>query len=104
MQDAVGLNRILSVLSASGLGLASQVSEAAGAAISSVANFQAGGSQPAQNDLRHLARRCATLLGTNAALLAAPVRLLLDGLHPLGAREWVASTPVSAAPTAAATA
>jgi hypothetical protein len=91
VQDAVVLNRGLDLVRASHAGAGERAAtEAASAALSSVANVLAGTGPASLLALQQLASDCAAGELDGAAslrLLAAPLRLLLDDLQQLCAKS-----------------
>jgi uncharacterized membrane protein YccC len=87
VQDAGVLNRVLNLMPASQQGqLAREAVDAASAALSTVAQAISATGQPSLGALRQLAKACeagAGATGPLSAMLAAPLRLLLDDLQQL---------------------
>lgn len=86
VQDAVVLNRVLALLRECNEGhLAQEAASTAGAALSSVVGTLTAGGPPSLDALRRLAHHDAAHASAATAMLAAPLRLLLDDLHQLSA-------------------
>lgn len=86
VQDAVVLNRVLVLLRECNEGhLAHEAASTASAALSSVVGCLSAGGAPSLDALRQLAHHDAAHASAGAAMLAAPLRLLLDDLHQLSA-------------------
>ena len=86
VQDAVVLNRVLALLRECNEGhLAQEAASTAGAALRSVVGTLTAGGPPSLDALRRLAHHDAAHASAATAMLAAPLRLLLDDLHQLSA-------------------
>lgn len=86
VQDSVVLNRVLALLRECNEGpLAQEAASTASAALSSVVGTLTAGGAPSLDALRRLAHHDAAHASAGTAMLAAPLRLLLDDLHQLSA-------------------
>jgi len=84
VQDSVVLNRVLTLLrECHEVPLAQEAASTASAALSSVVGTLTGGGPPSLDALRQLAHNDAAPASAGKAMLAAPLRLLLDDLHQL---------------------
>lgn len=85
VQDVATFNRVLYLLrEANQQPLAHEAAASAGAALASVASCLSSSGQSTLDGLRQLSQRCAVDRQPGAAMLAAPLRLLLDDLQYLG--------------------
>lgn len=84
VQDTVTLNRVLALLRQQNQAhLAHQAADVVGAALASAARAMSGQGQPSVAALSLLAQSCSAPAGVGTAMLAAPLRLLLDDVNHL---------------------